>query len=167
MTRATKKTNYKTGRAKVAIFDWDDFLRKAAGRVLKVGDLPTEVREAVANGDSAAVAEFGYTIGTAALWPEYLSGDQLVFWPEDKSVFRFRNDAGRRAATEAQLARMRPVASIQRMGYWTTANRSRQAHRLLDRFGQRGYGKKGGHTMTPIGELTYTIGIKRTRRENA
>ena len=80
----TKKSEYKTRRAKVAIFDWDDFLRKAAGRVLKAGDLPTEVREAVANGDSAAVAEFGYTIGTAALWPEYLSGDQLVFWPEDK-----------------------------------------------------------------------------------
>ncbi len=84
MANTRKKTEYQRQRGDVAPFDWDTFLRKAAGRVLEVGDLPLEVREAVANDGSTAVADFGYMVGTAAIWPEYLSGDQLVFWPEDK-----------------------------------------------------------------------------------
>jgi site-specific DNA-methyltransferase (adenine-specific) len=84
MAASRKKTEYQSRRRDDATFDWDAFLRKAAGRVLEVGDLPPEVREAVANGGSTAVAECGYTVETSAIWPEYLSGDQLVFWPEDK-----------------------------------------------------------------------------------
>ena len=71
-------------RAKHTNFDWESFLREAAGRVLDSGDLPPEVREAIAGYGSAAVTDYGYTVGTSATWPEYLSGDQLVFWPERK-----------------------------------------------------------------------------------
>lgn len=86
MTGAAGKCTRPAQRGKNSRFDWGVFLHEAEGRVLCVDDLPTEVREAVIDGGTAAVADYGYTVGTSATWPEYLSGDQLVFWPEDRPL---------------------------------------------------------------------------------
>lgn len=64
-------------------FDWGAFLREVEGQVLDAEELPLQAREAAADG-YAAVSNYGYAVGTSATWPEYLSGRQLVFWPEEK-----------------------------------------------------------------------------------
>ena len=82
MSKTVRQFTYRTGkRPKKASFDWDVFLREAAGRILDSDDLPSEVRDA-AFGDASAAHDLGYSVQTAATWPEALSGRQLVFWPE-------------------------------------------------------------------------------------
>lgn len=85
------KNEYKQAASKknTPPFDWDAFLREAAGRVLEQGNLPDSLREA-ADGGAAAALDHGYALKTADDWPEYLSGSQLVFWPEEKEKPRRR-----------------------------------------------------------------------------
>ncbi len=77
------KTGKKTAKAPKAQFDWPAFLENAAGRVLDFDDMPEEAREAAAGGYAEAV-RLGYAVGTSSTQPEYLDGNQLVFWPVTK-----------------------------------------------------------------------------------
>ncbi len=84
MKKSPDKFTYPKGnRRKSSPLDLDAFLHEAAGRVLAAGDLPAEVREAVADG-ATAVRNLGFSVQTSETWPEYLSGNQLVFWPEER-----------------------------------------------------------------------------------
>lgn len=65
-------------------FDWPAFLENAVGRVLDFDDMPEEAREAAAGGYAEAV-RLGYAVGTSSTQPEYLDGNQLVFWPVKKT----------------------------------------------------------------------------------